>query len=173
MSDQGDAGRVRLHHLDYLYTPSLDVAADTAWFADVLGARVVFAIEDAGTRVAMLELTGPPPRLLLADHLDGERQILVYRVADLVAAMTDLDARGWEVEGTMETHGRSVLLDPLTGGPSTGPLRAEQTRGRDALRGPARLLMGTFVKFRHRTPIPTPWRPRGAGCQASGRRSCQ
>jgi hypothetical protein len=63
--------------LDFLYTPSSDVAADMAYFTDVLGGRLVFAIEGMGTRVAMIELSISPPAVLLADHVDGERPILV------------------------------------------------------------------------------------------------
>ena len=88
--------------LDFLYMPSADVAADTAWFIDVLGARLVFAIEASGTRVAMLELTDAPPRLLLTDHLDGDQPILVYRVVDLVRSLAVLESHGWEPERTIE-----------------------------------------------------------------------
>ena len=82
--------------LDYLYMPSRDVAADLRFFVDVLGARPVFAIDGMGARVAMLELGEPPPRVLLADHLEGDAPVLVYRVADLDAAMRTLRERGWK-----------------------------------------------------------------------------
>ena len=82
--------------LDYVYMPSRDVAADTGYFTTVLGARLVFAIEAMGTRVALLELTDRPPQLVLAGHLEEDRPILVYRVADLDAAARDLSARGWK-----------------------------------------------------------------------------
>jgi hypothetical protein len=36
-------------HLDYLYTPSRDVAADARYFTEILGGRLVFAIEAMGT----------------------------------------------------------------------------------------------------------------------------
>ena len=88
--------------LDYQYTPSSDVASDMAWFEGVLGARVVFAIESSGTRVAMLELTPEQPRILLADHLEGERPILVYRAVDLAATRAALEARGLVPERTLE-----------------------------------------------------------------------
>jgi hypothetical protein len=82
--------------LDFIYMPSGDVSEDVRYFADVLGARVVFAVEGMGTRVAMLELTDQAPRILLAGHLEGERPVLVYRVADLERAMRELAARGWK-----------------------------------------------------------------------------
>ena len=92
--------------LDFLYTPSADVAADMAWFRDVLGADPVFAIEGMGARVAALRLADGPPLVLLTDHLEGDRPILVYRVADLGAALDELAARGWQREGTLEIpHG--------------------------------------------------------------------
>ena len=102
MTEPTGASAALLQQLDFLYTPSTDVAADSAWFEDVLGARVVFTIEAGGTRVAMLELTSAPPRVLLADHLEGERPVLVYRVADLAQAMAELGSRGWEQERTIE-----------------------------------------------------------------------
>ena len=80
--------------LDFLYTPSRDVAADMADFVDVLGGRLVFAIDDGGIRVAMIELTDGPPRILLTDHVEGERPILVYRVTDHARAVAGLKRRG-------------------------------------------------------------------------------
>jgi hypothetical protein len=81
--------------LDYVYVPSHDVAADVRTFTEDLGGRLVFAIEAMGTRVAMVELTDGPPRIVLAGHLEGDRPILVYRVADLATAAGELDAHGW------------------------------------------------------------------------------
>jgi hypothetical protein len=46
--------------------------------------------------VAMLRLASGPPAVLLAGHLEGERPVLVYRVADLDAATAELRARGWQ-----------------------------------------------------------------------------
>jgi hypothetical protein len=87
--------------LDFLYTPSQDVAADTAELTAALGGRVIFAIEDVGVRVAMIEFAGAP-RLLLTDHLEGERPVLVYRVTDLRRATEDLARRGWTPERSLE-----------------------------------------------------------------------
>lgn len=88
--------------LDYIYTPSRDAAADVAYYVDVLGGELIFAIDEIGTRVAMVALTEGPPRILLAEHLPGEQPVLVYRVENLDDAMTTLAARGWQREGILE-----------------------------------------------------------------------
>jgi len=90
-------------HLDYVYMPSRDVAADVTYFTEVLGGRLVFAVDGMGTRVAMVALTEEPPPILLAGHLDGEGAVLVYRVDDLATAMADLKSRGW-------THGHTLEI---------------------------------------------------------------
>jgi hypothetical protein len=86
---------VPLLSLDYLYTPSQDVAADAAYFVEVLGGELVFAIEAMGTKVAMIRLAEAPPAILLTDHLDGDRPVMVYRVEDLDGACDELEGRGW------------------------------------------------------------------------------
>jgi hypothetical protein len=88
--------------LDFIYMPSRDVAADLRYFVDVLGARLTFAIEGMGTRVAMIEMTDAPPRILLAEHLEGDRPVMVFRVADLERVSKGLEGRGWKRGHTLE-----------------------------------------------------------------------
>jgi hypothetical protein len=101
--------------LDFVYMPSRDTAADVRHFTEVLGARLVFAIERFGARVAMLELAEGPPAVLLADHLEGEAPVLVFRVDDLDEAVAEIEERG----------GRA---GPLTGIPY-GPIRVIELPG--------------------------------------------
>jgi hypothetical protein len=82
--------------LDFVYAPSRDVAGDLRGFVDDLDATPVFAIEAFGTRVAMMRLGDGRPALLLAEHLPGERPILVYRVENLDAEAARLRQRGFE-----------------------------------------------------------------------------
>jgi hypothetical protein len=92
--------------LDFLYTPSLDVARDRDHLVGVLGGTQIFAIDDGGTRVAAIELSPAPPAILLTDHLDGDRTIHVYRVADLRAAVERLEEAGWDRPRSLEIpHG--------------------------------------------------------------------
>ena len=88
--------------LDYIYVPSRDVAADLGYFTETLGARLVFAIDAMGTRVAMVELTEGPPQIVLAGHLDGDRPIFVYRVDDLEAVTGALRDAGSDLGHALE-----------------------------------------------------------------------
>jgi hypothetical protein len=74
----------------------------------------VFAIERFGTRVAMVRLGEARPALLLAEHLEGDQPVLVYRVDDLEATLTALVARGVEVTQRFEIpHGPGAeIADP-------------------------------------------------------------
>jgi len=102
----GDAPAPPFERLDFLYTPTRDVAGDLAYFTEVLGGRALFAIDAMGTRVAAVEFTEGPPLVLLTDHVEGERTILLYRVANLDSALAELEARGWEPEQRFEIpHG--------------------------------------------------------------------
>lgn len=118
MSDRSDRDRGPRAHfdqLDFLYMPSRDVERDIGFYSEVLGATIVFAIEAMGTRVAQVRLTGDRPRLLLADHLEGDAPVLIHRVSDLDAAVSELERRG-------------LVLDARFGIPH-GPCTAFRTPG--------------------------------------------
>ena len=83
---------------DFLYMPSTNVARDLAYYRDVLGAEIVFAIEAFGTRVAQVRLSEGGPRLLVAGHMEGEAPVLVHRVDDLDSTLADLEGRGATIE---------------------------------------------------------------------------
>ena len=84
--------------LDFLYMPSRDVARDLAFYTEELGGQIVFAIERFGTRVAEVRLAEGMPHVLLAEHLEGDAPVLLYRVPDLDAAVAELEERGLEIE---------------------------------------------------------------------------
>ena len=125
-----------LGSLDYLYTPSTDVGADLRYLVDVLGAEEVFAIEDGGVKVAMASF-GTPPAILLTDHLEGDRPIHLFAIADLAAARAELEGRGWASE-------RSVELPP-------GPAITFRTPGglRMAIYQPVRPFVVESFRGRH------------------------
>lgn len=89
--------------LDFLYVPSANVEVDATYWVNVLGARLVFAVEGMGARVAMLELGSSGPRILLTDHLEDQRTLLIYRVEDLDRTQNELHSKGWK-------RGRSVEI---------------------------------------------------------------
>ena len=92
--------------LDYVYMPSRDVAADMAYFTDVLGGRLVFAVEGMGTRVAMVELTEGPPRVLLAG-----RHVAPWVGLVVVFAAWEATAALWGNDAAHPTL--SLLVDPV------------------------------------------------------------
>jgi hypothetical protein len=105
-----------LERLDFVYLPSRDIEAELKWYSEGLGAEVVFAIEAFGTRVAMIRLTEESPRLLLAEHLEGDQPVLVFRARDLEQAVSGLEAQGVEIGARFGIpHGPGVEL--VTSGP--------------------------------------------------------
>ena len=120
--------------LDFVYWPSNDAAADLAHWTERLGAEPVFAVERFETRVACVE-PGDGPAVLFAEHLEGDRPVLIYRVDDLTTAVGRLRGRGVEVGETFEfPYGEGAELT------NPGPQRVaiyERTRGDrgDSLRG--------------------------------------
>jgi hypothetical protein len=105
-------GALPFEQLDFVYTPSADVAADLGYFAEVLGGRIEFAIEAMGTRVAAVALADGAPLVLLADHVHGEAPILVYRVTDLERELEAMRSRGWTPAATFEIpHGPCCSFD--------------------------------------------------------------
>jgi hypothetical protein len=113
--------------LDFIYQPSRDVAADLAFYESSLAAEVVFAIERFETRVAMVQLAPDAPSVLLAEHLEGEAPILIFRVPDLAEAAAALAADGCALGGEFEMpYGVGVQVQ------MPGPNRLaiyEQTQG--------------------------------------------
>ena len=102
--------------LDYIYMPSRDVPGDMTWFVEKLGAKVVFAIDGMGARVAMLKLGRSKPPLLLADHVEGDAPVLVYRVADIDEARKELRSRGWKKGRMLELPMGTALSFTAPGG---------------------------------------------------------
>ena len=127
---------MKLESLDFLYMPSRDPAAELDYFERVLGWRVGFAIEAFGTRVAMVHPTDAPPAVLLAGHLEGERPVLVFRVASLDGAVAEVEAAGGQVGPEFGIPHGEVREVELPGGHRvaiyelTRPERAGQLEGR-------------------------------------------
>lgn len=124
-----------LGRLEYLYTPSDDVAADTRYLVDVLGGELGFAIEDGGVRVAMVSV-GEGPALLVTDHLEGDRPIHMFAVDDLEAAAAELTRRGWRPDRTVELPPGRATTFRTPGGlrmaiyQATRPFVVDSFRGR-------------------------------------------
>jgi catechol 2,3-dioxygenase-like lactoylglutathione lyase family enzyme len=94
-----------------VYVPSHDVAADIAFYRDVLGARVVAVREEMGTLVAELVISPSGPRVALAQHLEPQGPVLLRRTSDLQMTLAELRTRGFEPSDRVELPlGPSVTL---------------------------------------------------------------
>ena len=120
--------------LDFVYCPSTDAAADRDHWVEKLGAIAVFAVERFETRVACVQ-PGDGPAVLFAEHLEGERPVLLYRVADLASAVATYRADGVGVSETFEFpfgHG-AELTDPRA--PRVAIYERDRPDRGDSLRG--------------------------------------
>jgi len=92
--------------LDFIYVPTGDVDTAAAHHQRVLGAQLLWKVRGMDTTVAALRLSTAGPQILLSGHLEGERPILVYRVADYQAAVAALRASGLtEIDELELPHG--------------------------------------------------------------------
>jgi len=82
--------------LDFLYVPSRPPGPVVAYYTDVLGGTLMFHIKEMGTEVAAVKLSDVGPLVLLAEHLEGNLPILIYRVENLQKAMGEMERRKWK-----------------------------------------------------------------------------
>jgi hypothetical protein len=68
--------------LDFIYVPTRDVHAAAAHHLGALGAEPLWTVRAMETTVAALRVSRTGPHILLSGHLEGDRPVLVYRVAD-------------------------------------------------------------------------------------------
>jgi hypothetical protein len=97
--------------LDFVYVPTEDVDASARRYVDSLAAELVWKVRGMGTVVACLRVSGGGPHILLSGHLEGERPILVYRVADYAATVVHLRAAGLHPHELEIPHGPCASFD--------------------------------------------------------------
>jgi hypothetical protein len=105
--------------LDFIYMPSKDVDKDLRYYLEVIGAQEGFNINDDGAHVAMVNV-GTGPRLLLADHDGPDSPIIIYRVANLKHAKSELSKRGWKKDAEMEIPHGPICTFTATNGQRFG-----------------------------------------------------
>ena len=84
--------------LDYLYVPARDIESSVRYYTDQLRGELIWKIHACNAWVAAVRLSPTGPLVLLADHLDGDTPILIYRVEQLETSAAGLRLRGWVPE---------------------------------------------------------------------------
>ncbi|MGH2426169.1 MAG: VOC family protein [bacterium] len=90
--------------LDFIYAPTRNADEELSFCTKILGGEAVFSIRAFDTRVAAVRF-GEGPLLLLAEHLEGERPILIFRVDDFHEAVKSMKDRGIKGEQLEIPHG--------------------------------------------------------------------
>jgi predicted enzyme related to lactoylglutathione lyase len=103
--------------LDFIYVPTPDISRALEFYVSVLGAELVWKIRHHQTVVANVRISQTGPALLLANHLEGNIPLLIYRVDDLDGAIATMSNRGWQPEsGPFEIpHGPCVTFKDPSG----------------------------------------------------------
>jgi len=97
--------------LDFIYLPARDFEAVLRHYVEDLGGELIWRVRGMGTIVAHVRLSPEPPGLLLAEHLDDQPPILVYRVENLRKAVRKLKATGVEGSSFEIPHGPIFRFD--------------------------------------------------------------
>ena len=92
-----------LESLDFLYVPAPDIHASVRYYTDVLDGELMWKIHDFGVWVACIRLANSEkPHVLLADHINKNDVMLIYRVENLQSAIKELQSKDWKEESTIE-----------------------------------------------------------------------
>lgn len=88
--------------LDFLYIPAPNIQESITYYTKVLDGELLWKIHAYGVWVACVKLSDKEPYILLANHIDRKDLMLIYRVSDLDKAASELRARGWNEEKSLE-----------------------------------------------------------------------
>jgi len=92
-----------LESLDFLYVPAPDIHASVRYYTDVLDGELIWKIHAFGVWVACIRPANREnPYVLLADHINKNDVMLIYRVQNLQSAIKELKSKDWKEESTIE-----------------------------------------------------------------------
>jgi hypothetical protein len=88
--------------LDFLYIPAPNIQESITYYTKVLEGELIWKIHAYGVWVACVKLSDKEPHILLANHIGNKDLMLIYRVKNLDKARSELQARGWKEEKSLE-----------------------------------------------------------------------
>lgn len=88
--------------LDFLYIPAPNIQESITYYTKVLEGELLWKIHAYGVWVACVKLSYKEPHILLANHIGKKDLMLIYRVKNLDKARSELQARGWKEEKSLE-----------------------------------------------------------------------
>jgi hypothetical protein len=88
--------------LDFLYVPAPNIQESIRYYTKVLAGELLWKIHAYGVWVACIRLSDKQPYILLADHIERKDLKMIYRVNNLEKVASELRARGWREEKSLE-----------------------------------------------------------------------
>ena len=98
-----------LESLDFLYVPAPNIQESITYYTKVLDGELLWKIHAYGVWVACVKFSDKEPYILLANHIERKELMLIYRVNNLDIAASELRARGWKEEKSLEIPNRPCL----------------------------------------------------------------
>ena len=102
--------------LDFLYVPAPNIEESITYYTKVLHGELLWKIHAYDVWVACVKLSNKEPHILLANHIEKKDLMLVYRINNLDKARSELQARGWKEEKSLEIPNGpcSTFRDPAS-----------------------------------------------------------
>lgn len=88
--------------LDFVYIPAPDIESSVDYYKNILGGELLWKIHAYGVWVACIVLSEEEPYILLANHIEKNDIVLIYRVSNLEKTAFQLRSKGWKEEKRLE-----------------------------------------------------------------------
>ena len=88
--------------LDFVYIPAPDIESSVDYYKNILGGELLWKIHAYGVWVACIVLSDEEPYILLANHIEKNDIVLIYRVSNLEKTAFQLRSKGWKEEKRLE-----------------------------------------------------------------------
>lgn len=88
--------------LDFVYIPAPDIESSVDYYKNILGGELLWKIHAYGVWVACIVLSDEEPYISLANHIEKNDIVLIYRVSNLEKTAFQLRSKGWKEEKRLE-----------------------------------------------------------------------
>lgn len=88
--------------LDFVYILAPNIESSLDYYKNTLGGELLWKIHAYGVWVACIIPSEAEPYIIIANHLEKNDIVLIYRVSNLENTIFQLRSKGWEEEKMLE-----------------------------------------------------------------------